>query len=219
MNIQHFLSEDKWAKSTSSYIANLLQDSLTPSLALSGGSAATLYPVLACQKVPWKKVDIFLTDERYILSSHSDSNEKLIRETFPAPAIFHFWKTNLSWEECSREYNTLLHEEFSIKKTLDVAILGIGPDGHFASIFPQTLSSFSANKFAEINTTSAFSISERLTMTPSFLLSAKNIIILLRGSGKKEIFDELKNPTETPEEFPAHLLKNHPSCSLFFADI
>lgn len=239
-SLHTFDTEKKWISAVLAEAFSDLPENF--SMAFSGGSTpAPIYRALAEEKKDWEKTDIFVVDERFVPPSHNDSNEKLIRENFSVPANFHFWETeNISWEESAKKYDELLknwiehsspgeepvsseaalREELEgVDRKLDLIFLGMGPDGHTASLFPHSAALTETEKMATTATTDVFAVHERLTMTFPTIFSAKKIILLLKGSNKKEVLDELLHGEKTAEEFPAKKLLEHENVHIFFADV
>jgi len=128
------------------------------SLALSGGNTPReLYQLLAQSRFsatfPWDKTNIFWSDERCVSPDHADSNYHMAFETFlskisiPKEQVYRIAGENQKPEDAAREYDNLLHNFFDLKKpavsemdaSFDLTLLGIGPDGHTASLFPRGL--------------------------------------------------------------------------------
>ncbi len=156
-------------------------------IALSGGSTPkNLYKKMA--ELPFDNVQFFQVDERYVPKEHEDSNYKMIEETLKKP--IHHFDTSLNIQESLKQYEKELPKQF------DLIILGIGNDGHTASLFPNTAALDSKEKVAQTK-----NIQERLTITFPVILNSKNILVLLKN--KKKVLEELKNPSKSFEEFPS----------------
>ena len=112
----------------------------TFSLALTGGSAAsTLYPILAQAALPWDRVHIFFGDERCVAPDHKDSNFRLAHESFLSRVAFPKGNVHRLRGEASPDLAAREAEEDLLAVTggaLDVVHLGVGPDGHICSLFP-----------------------------------------------------------------------------------
>ncbi len=216
MNTRVFFSESDWAKAAADEI--LVDVSQKFSLVLSGGSTpAAVYRELAQRKWNWKRVEVYLVDERFVPPFHADANAKLVRENLNIQAQFHFWDTDLDLPHEA----AAMHDAFLQKRTkpFDVVILGIGPDGHFASLFPHSPALHEKERLALATTTKEFAIRDRLTMTPPIILAAKKIVVLLKGANKLSILKELESGNKTANEFPAALLRNHPNLKVLFANV
>ena len=190
MHIQEFTNQEEWVA------AGLKLIPQSGKIALSGGTTpAPLYKQLP------QSPTYYQIDERYVPKADKDSNQKMIREAF-SPQKFYAFNTSLPIEESLKEYESHLPENF------DLTILGIGEDGHFASLFPHQNPQ---GKTAHTQTEN-FAIKDRLTLTAETILKSKAILVLLKNKG--QVLEELKNPTKSPEEFPALKLDNHPNLSI-----
>ena len=162
-------------------------------IALSGGSTPqNLYKKMS--EFSFKNVDFFQVDERYVPKDNKDSNYKMVKETLNKE--IHHFDTSLSIPESLEKYEKELPEQF------DLIILGIGNDGHTASLFPNTEAINSKEKVAHTK-----NIQERLTITFPVILNSKNILVLLKN--KKKVLEELQNPSKTIEQFPSLKLLEH----------
>lgn len=187
MNIQEFTNKEDWI------IAALSEIPSDGHIALSGGST----PQPLYEKLP-QSAHYYQVDERYISSTDNASNQKMILNAFH-PQKFTSINTDLPIEQSIEDYSKKLPSQF------DLTILGIGEDGHFASLFPFQKSH---GKVAHTQT-EQFEIKDRITLTAEPILNSKKILVLLKN--KPQVLAELKNPTKTEEEFPAHQLSQHPN--------
>lgn len=213
--VHFFPDESSWISGVISEILVEIPDK-NFSLVLSGGNTpASIYKELCKYKLNWKSGNIFLADERFVPGSHPDSNKKLVQETLLTPAKYHFWNT----EEGSIPQKAVEEYEQELKKygkPFDVVLLGIGPDGHTASLFPNSPALSEKTHLTATSETEEFAIKERLSMTYAALMNAKKIIFLLKGEDKKEVLDELLSGNKTPEEFPAKKILEHENVHVCF---
>ena len=188
------------------------------SIALSGGSTPkALYGLLAADPyrslIDWSKVHILFGDERAVPPDHKDSNYRMAAEALlskvPIPGDnVHRMKGELGErvDEAAREYGLMLKEDFP--HGLDVVLLGMGGDGHTASIFPHTKAVSEKEHrvigyFAENSSTGK---SWRITMTAPYINQAREILVLLAGADKaKRLAEVLEGPLE-PERLPIQLI-------------
>ena len=183
MQINEFQNEEYFINASLELIKKLSPKTI----ALSGGSTPkNLYKKMS--ELPFDNVKFFQVDERYVPKEHDDSNYKMIKETLNKE--IHHFDTSLSIPESLEKYKEELPEQF------DLIILGIGNDGHTASLFPNTEALNSKEKVAQTK-----NIQERLTITFPVILNSKNILVLLKN--KKKVLEELKNPSKTIKEFPS----------------
>jgi 6-phosphogluconolactonase len=191
-------------------------------IALSGGhTPAKLYSLWAQteqykNKTPWDYVHLFWSDERYVPADDPRSNYNMARETLisrvPIPAEnVHPMPTNLaSPEECARVYEAELLKFFRSKPpAFDVQLLGIGEEGHTASLFPG-----SPALDEKLHWVAAVRVAaqppQRLTLTPVVLDQGSNTFFLVAGEGKRAILAAIRGESSSkPSQYPA--AKIHPA--------
>lgn len=180
-------------------IRDLLSDGINKrgqaSLAVSGGQTPVpLFRFLSQMELAWDKVVITLVDERWVDVSSKDSNEHLVRtcllQNKAAEALFVGMKTSaLSAEEGEKECAERLQ---SVPMPFDVLILGMGGDGHTASLFPGTgmladaVDMHSGKKCIAVVPGTA--PHERMTLTLPAILNSKEIILHIAGQEKKQVY-------------------------------
>lgn len=196
-----------------------ISDKITARIIVSGGNTPLpIYQAFAEKKdVPFKNVELFQADERYVSPTHRDSNYFAIKNALGAKtanrlAAFHHFHTQKQIEEALDEYERKLQNI----PFFDLAILGIGSDGHIASLFPHTKALIEKHRLTAHTTTDQFSVKNRLTITFPALLKSKNILVLLEGASKKHILDELQSSTKSFKEFPATKLLEHPNLTIHY---
>lgn len=170
-------------------------------LCLSGGSTPkVLYGLLAAEpfksRFPWSRTHLFFGDERFVPYGHPDSNYRMVEETLlnhvPVPAAqVHPFPTDGTPEDAARRYASVLQEFYGAgqlepaRPLFDVTLLGLGEDGHTASLFPgiDALNERSAWTAAVIGAKPE----PRLTLTYPVLESSATVAFLVAGRGKHEI--------------------------------
>ena len=168
-------------------------------LVLSGGSSPVpIFAELAKTDFAWDKVTITLVDERDVPPSHADSNEALIRTHLMqgAPAAAQFIPLHNN------------KDAFSQIGVGDVELLGMGTDGHFASLFPDMIGddeAFSLEAKAGIITTGpqGSPVHPRISMNLSLIAQIPNCCLLLPNQEKAALFAQAK----TDESLPIHYLQ------------
>ncbi|HEY1922392.1 MAG TPA: 6-phosphogluconolactonase [Tepidisphaeraceae bacterium] len=176
------------------------------SIALSGGSTPkTLFELLATEpyskRIDWKNWRFYFGDERTVPPTHSDSNFRMASEAMldklaiPADHI-HRMRGEIDPQESAKEYGELLKANFG-DNGLDVILLGMGDDGHTASLFPNTAALSEtkhrcvANHVEKLNTW-------RITMTAPFINRARQIIVMATGANKADrLHQVLDGPPDT----------------------
>lgn len=167
------------------------------SLAVSGGSTPVpLFARLSTIDIPWQDIAVTLVDERWVATSDTDSNEHLVRthllQNRAAAAVFTGMKnpakTASNGEaECTRDIN-------KIHRPFDVLILGLGNDGHTASLFPGAeklpqATEMNSGKIC-IGITPVTAPHERMTLTLPAILDSKKIFLHITGEAKKEVLEQ-----------------------------
>ena len=177
-------------------------------VALAGGSTPrAMHEALACSRdLPWLAVEIFFGDERAVPPDHADSNYRMAKESLldrvpiPPAQIHRMQAESPDREGASRAYEALLPD------SIDVLVLGIGEDGHTASLFPGS-SALRETERRVIPVVGPKPPPERLTITPPVVLSARHRIVLAAGSGKADaVARALEGPWD-PDKTPIQLAK------------
>lgn len=181
-------------------ISKLLRDGIEEngraSLVVSGGrTPADLFNTLSKSSLDWSKVDISLADERWVDNSNEASNEKMLRTKLlinnAANANFVPLKTQHG--DAEDAVMTCTENLQKIRTPFDVLILGMGEDGHTASLFPcseqiaQGLDLESGNAFIAVQPTTA--PNQRMSLTLPALLNSNQIFLHLTGESKKEVLN------------------------------
>ena len=206
MQFQEFFLEQDWVAAA----VNILRSNSTQKIGLSGGSTPGLvYEAFAKSASPERAYTFVQIDERMVPPNHKDSNQKQIKAalgSFLHTSSFITVPTELSPASAACKY------EEAIKNILplDVAVLGIGPDGHTASLFPHSLA-LTSNALVTHTTTKQFAVENRISLTFLAIMQSKQLLVLLRGKEKYAIVQALQMKQKTTEEFPAIKLLEHPN--------
>jgi 6-phosphogluconolactonase len=185
-------------------------------IALSGGhTPAKMYSMWAQtdqyrNKTPWDRVHLFWSDERYVPADDSRSNYRMAREALIShvpipPENVHTMPTNLaSPEECARAYEAELRKFFGAEPPeFDVQLLGIGDEGHTASLFPGSPVLDEKLRWV-VAVRVAAEPPQRLTLTPVVLNQGRNTFLLVAGEGKRAILSAIRDePGAKPSQYPA----------------
>jgi 6-phosphogluconolactonase len=185
-------------------------------LALSGGSTpARTYELLAEQLQSWEQIDVWFADERCVEPTDAESNYLLARQTLLErasdlePERVHRMEGELGPEQGAERYARELREHAPIEDglaALDVVVLGIGPDGHVASLFPgaATLKADPSELCLGVHD-SPKPPPERITLTLAVLRAAQRCVLLATGAGKADAVDAML--AEPSNRVPASLLR------------
>jgi 6-phosphogluconolactonase len=178
-------------------------------IALSGGSTPkTIYTAMKSLAIR-ASAHFYQVDERYVPKDHKDSNERMIQETLQ-PNHFYPIETTIPLEQSIAQYASIIPTSF------DCVILGIGTDGHTASLFPHTEELTSTSLVA--HTLSPQGIQDRITLTFASIMNAKHLLLIAQGKEKKQTIHELLHGTKPKEAFPAKYVLTHPSLHIHYTE-
>jgi len=170
-------------------------------IALSGGGTPQrLYHLLATEfreQVPWERVHLFWSDERYVAPDHPASNVGMVRkellEGVPMPeANVHAPRTDLiDPDEAARLYENDIRRSLGAEPSFDWVLLGLGDDGHVASLFPGSAAVDERDHLVVAVRDSPKPPPVRLTMTPPLISLSREIHMLVAGASKRHALKEL----------------------------
>ncbi|MBL4765959.1 MAG: 6-phosphogluconolactonase [Colwellia sp.] len=185
-------------------VSEILQQAISlkgkASIAVSGGSTPKgFFKVLSNKDIDWKKVTITLADERWVDINSDASNTRLVHENLlqnkaSVAKFFHLKQGEALSEEILADLNIAANNALL---PLDVLILGMGEDGHTASLFPcsaqikQALDSNNKNALMAVEPTTA--PHQRITFSFASLSQSKNVFLHLCGDNKKQVLDKALN--------------------------
>ena len=203
-------------------IAEVLEQRPHFSTALSGGSTPkTLFSMLAADdsfknKIPWDKIHFFWGDERCVPPEDEQSNFRMAYETMLSkapvpPENIHRMPTEQSEAgKVAADYEQKLREFFRLKAgelpVFDFNLLGIGPDGHTASLFPGTKALHEQRRLVVANWVEKFK-TYRITLTAPVLNNADTIVVLVSGKKKAEILQRILEGEYQPDLLPSQLIR------------
>ncbi|MFT4645151.1 MAG: 6-phosphogluconolactonase [Planctomycetota bacterium] len=189
-------------KLCSEIIANLqesIQKNGYANLLVSGGSTPIgLYQKLSKQVIDWKKVTIGLVDERFVPTNHKKSNEKLVKTHLLQNNAIKCLFVGLVYNMVSKEENLQLAEKIyeKFRARVDVCILGMGGDGHTASLFPKDEASKEGlsnkcnnlllNSFADVKPI------ERITCSRYLINKSEQLYLMITGEEKLAVLESAK---------------------------
>ena len=190
-------------------IANIEANKACKILLSGGKTPIQLYKRLALYDLPWKHIYLFWSDERFVPSDSPESNYLLVKQTIldsvkiPNENIHAINTSMATKDEAARAYEDDLYEFFGIESPFfDITILGIGEDGHVASLFPGSFALREHVRLA-VSVTGAKLPKERITLTLPVLNSSAHIYVLATGEQKAEALKRILKGIETIDTCPA----------------
>ena len=212
-------SEDKnsLAKAASDLVAQIIESTLQiksrAKIALCGGSTPkAAYSLLGEKKIEWTKVDLFLGDERWVETESRESNcfllkNSLLKEGNPSLDASFFSVSTVelrSPENSAKDYESILRNNLDgDPPKFDLILLGLGDDGHTASLFPGSDALFERDSLIAVGEGKGH---KRITFTSKLLSSADKVVFLISGSAKQTALKRLLDHSESWERTPAKLV-------------
>ncbi|GIU91927.1 MAG: 6-phosphogluconolactonase [Acidimicrobiia bacterium] len=193
-------------------------DGRRANLGLAGGSTPRpVYEQMSWSRLEWEEVDLWLSDERWVPPDHPDSNGRMVAEALASRvgAVFHrpLYSDLLQPEDSAAHYEAGLRRLFDRP---DLVLLGMGEDGHTASLFPDTDALhappdrwYVANWIPQLD-------AWRLTATPALIRRAHRIIVLVTGSAKAELVAEVLEGD--PSRYPIGVVAETDGDTLWLLD-
>ncbi len=192
-------------------------------VALSGGSTPkSLYSLLASEtdsfraRLPWDKIHFFWGDERHVSPDHPESNYRMVHEAMlskapvPPENVHRIEAEERDAGKAADGYEKELREFFRLGAgqlpRFDLVLLGLGPDGHTASLFPGTEVIHEQRRRVAASWVEKFS-AYRITLTAPVLSNAACVIFLVSGAGKAETLRNVLQGEDRPERLPAQLIR------------
>jgi len=207
------------------------KDSFT--VALSGGSTPkALYELLVNNPllqsmVPWKQTQFFFGDERHVPPDDVDSNFRMATESMLSKALvnekqIHRIKAELARsEEAAAQYEKELHAAFRLEPgqlpRFDLILLGMGPEGHTASLFPGTKALREQERLVVHNWVGKL-YTDRITLTPPVLNNAARVIFMVHGAEKAPALKAVLEGPYEPEQLPAQIIQPSNGSVLWLVD-
>lgn len=149
------------------------------------------YELLAEQKADWQNWHLYMGDERCYPVNHPDRNSVALQQhwlskqsSIPESQI-HFMPTELGLENAAQQYNTIIEALFARGEQFDVSLLGMGEDGHTASLFPGHF--YIEDQFTVLERQSPKPPEERLSLSYETLCSSQIVIKVVTGASKKDV--------------------------------
>jgi 6-phosphogluconolactonase len=200
-------------------------------IALSGGSTPkNLFNLLATNArtvFPWDRTYFFWSDERHVPPTDPESNyrmaEEIMLSKIPVNAgnVFRIAAENPDAAAVAEAYEQTLRKFFQLQPgqvpVFDLILLGVGPDGHTASLFPNTAGLQEKTRLVIANWVDKLK-ANRLTMTLPVLNSAREVAFLASGTDKAQVLRTVLEEDAPPEQYPAKLVRPSNGRLIWFVD-
>jgi 6-phosphogluconolactonase len=200
----HFASREKASINAAEFIVNSLSRDLSSndsaSIVVSGGSTpGQCFTNLSTANIDWQRVRVFLSDERWVPPDHPDSNEKLVREHLLVDAakqanMYGVYRQDTTIEQRCKEIE---YDIYELRAPFTSVLLGMGNDGHFASLFPDISGLAAAldldTKMFCLPVHTGASIYPRVSLTLSALCRSGQILLLIFGEEKRQLLERAKS--------------------------
>lgn len=211
----------------SQYFGELLRQQIdelpegeTFSMALSGGSTPkAVFRFLAehfKEQIPWKRVQLFWGDERCVPPDDKESNYRMAKESLlshipiPESSVFRIKGENDPQEE-ALDYKKVVEQNVSMMEVMpvfDLFMLGMGDDGHTASVFPDHPELFHSDKLFEVAMHPETG-QQRITATGKLINHARRVVFLVTGEAKASVLAKILIKTGDWEMLPASMVHPH----------
>lgn len=223
MQIAVYPDTDTLSRDAAQYIVRLANESIVShgrfTIALSGGTTPKkLYGMLGDEpyrsQIDWALVDIFWSDERCVPPDSEESNYLLAQQALlnkipiPASHIHRMPADETDRDAASQSYSDEMRRIFATSRipSFDLIQLGMGPEGHTASLFPHQPSLHEQQRLVMPVIVSK-PPPPRLTFTPPLLNAAHNVLFLVTGTDKAEAVQAVLEGVANPNEYPAQIVQ------------
>ena len=228
LRIKYYVEPDAaaLARRAEQYFVEMAQEAVASQgyarIAISGGSTPkAAFELMADPsqpwraRMPWEHLDLYWVDERAVPPDDAESNYRMTREALldhvPLhPSQIHRIEGELPPEEAAARYESELRQSFSLEGTesprFDLVALGMGPDGHTASLFPRTAALHETGRLVTANHVPQID-TWRITLTWPAINRACSVFFLISGADKAEIVKEVLTGAHDPERLPSQLIR------------
>lgn len=223
--VTEFESRDQYLKLSTNVIESIILENQTnlgiARIALAGGNTPLpIYNKLSRSGgIEWSNLEVFLTDERNVLNTDEKSNSYQIKKALTPEVIeqlyeFHEFRTDLLKDECLADYQIKLDSLDDV--WFELCVIGIGADGHVASLFRDTpyLRHQEAGAIATL-APEEYPIPARYSLTIESILNSREIIVLLDGQDKMQVLTEMLEGKLLASQYPAKFLLSHPKVHIY----
>lgn len=223
MHIAIYPDLDTISQHAAAYIMHIARESIVTrgrfTIALSGGNTpGKLYGLLASEpynsQIDWQLVDIFWSDERCVPPDDPESNYFMAHEvllsriSIPVAQVHRMPADQFNRDAASLTYTQEMQRAFSTNgiPDFDLLQLGMGPEGHTASLFPHQPSLYERERLV-MPVTVPKPPPDRLTFTPPILNAARHVLFLATGADKADALRAVIEGPDNPDEYPAQIVR------------
>ena len=223
MYIATYANSDMLSQQAALLIVRLASESVVThgrfTIALSGGSTPRKsYNLLAGEpyrsQIDWALVEVFLGDERCVPADDAESNFRMAHETLLSKVpiaekqIHRMPADQPDRQAAAQDYVIEMQRVFGTAgiPSFDLIQLGMGPEGHTASLFPHSAALREQERLV-VPVTTPKPPPDRLTFTPPLLNAAQNVLILVTGSDKADAVHKVIEGEYNPDEYPAQIVR------------
>lgn len=197
-------------------------------VALTGGSSPIkVYQLLATapykNKIDWNKVFVFWGDERWVPLDDALSNAKMSCDhllnhvDIPKANIFPMYQAGESAQDYAAKYEQSLKNILGDKGKFDLILLGMGDDGHTASLFPNQNVLHETTKWVSAYYLESQNM-DRITLTAPLINKAREIVVITFGASKSHALNEVLQGEYNPHQYPMQLIRPLDGKLLFLTD-
>lgn len=217
-NVEDYAREA--AQAIESFVLERLENQKVVRIALSGGSSPIpVYEALTQTNIPWSRVCLFLVDERYVPLNSKDSNARMIQEIIVDQVSnlrrFYAFNTRKPIPTIVDQYQKTLQEQKGAP-LFDLVLLGLGSDGHTASLFPHLSELHEQNRLVVHTKSPDVNTQDRLSLTFPAILNSQKIMFLIRGGAKQFVIDQWLNQPVSIDDLPAKKILDHQQVDIFY---
>jgi 6-phosphogluconolactonase len=195
-------------------------------IALAGGSTPKpLYEMLSQDSLPWEKIHLFWGDERYVPPDHPDSNQKMTREAWldliniPPTNIHPIPTLSSSPQEDAQQYEKELIRFFPVQPgklpCFDLILLGMGDDGHTASLFPHSEALRVSDRLVTVGNKNG---EPRITFTVPLINASQCVVFVVAGANKQKALEQVFLPQGDEQLYPSRLIRPQGELWWFLAE-
>jgi 6-phosphogluconolactonase len=197
------------AKHAEGILARAVEARGVATVALAGGTTprAVHRAWAGLTRLPWARIQVFFGDERCVQPDDPESNYRVVLEDLltelpmPGPTVHRMLAEDTDHARAARRYAALVPDR------LDLLMLGMGADGHVASLFPGDQRALAATQARVLHVKGPKPPIERLTVTPPVLQAAREVQLLVRGADKSEALLRAREGAWDPLDCPAQLVR------------